>query len=203
MKAAALVLTLVGLAAMANAQLGRLEVRLGVAGVFNRTAISSDGARRLEPTDSLDFLGSVRWHFSAMHSLEVNIGHTDNSQIYSLSPNVFRITTTVTEYSGAYVLSPRRGNRFEPFVFAGAGGLRFSPKNTLIDGLPALFGATSQTSLAFLYGGGTEYRLWRVFNLRLEYRGLIYRNPDFSITPLFTGSRGHMAEPAAGIVVKF
>ena len=203
MKAAGLVLTVVGFASMAHAQTPRFEVRLGVAGVFNKTSTSSDGTRTLMPTDSLEILGSVRWRFNRMHSVELNIGHTRNSQIYTVASDTFRITASVAEYSGAYVFSPFATKKLEPFVFGGAGGLRFSPHSTLIDGSTASFGAVKQTSLAFLYGGGTDYRLWRAFGLRLEYRGLIYKNPDFSISRLFTGSRGHMAEPSVGIVAKF
>src|SRR5262245_2876990 len=199
MKAAGLVLTVVGLALLAQAQASHLEVRLGASGVLNRTSTSGDGTRRLKPTNSLAILGSIRWRFNRMHSVELNIGHTDNSQIYTVAPNTFRITTTVGEYSGAYLFSPFAAKRLEPFVFGGAGGLRFSPKSTLIDGNTASFGARSQTSLAFLYGGGTQYHLWRALSLRLEYRGLIFKNPDFSISRLFTGARGHMAELAGGV----
>jgi hypothetical protein len=39
--------------------------------------------------------------------------------------------------------------------------------------------------------------------LRLQYRGLIYKAPDFNVQNLFTGAKGHMAEPSVGIVVKF
>jgi hypothetical protein len=40
--------------------------------------------------------------------------------------------------------------------------------------------------------------------LRLQYRGLVYRSPDFGVPGrFFTGTRGHMAEPSIGIAVKF
>jgi hypothetical protein len=40
--------------------------------------------------------------------------------------------------------------------------------------------------------------------LRLQYRGLLYKVPDFHVPSLFfTGAKGHMAEPSVGIVVKF
>ncbi len=39
--------------------------------------------------------------------------------------------------------------------------------------------------------------------LRLQYRGLVYKAPSFNVQNLFTGARGHMAEPSVGIVVKF
>jgi hypothetical protein len=31
----------------------------------------------------------------------------------------------------------------------------------------------------------------------------VYKAPDFKVQNLFTGARGHMAEPSVGIVVKF
>jgi hypothetical protein len=38
----------------------------------------------------------------------------------------------------------------------------------------------------------------------LQYRGLLYKAPDFRVPSLlFTGAKGHMAEPSAGIVLKF
>jgi opacity protein-like surface antigen len=203
MKRAGLVFAVVGLACWAHAQTLGFELRLGAAGVFNKTSTSSDGTRTLTPTNSLEILGSIRWRFSRIHSLELNLGHTYNSEIYAVPPDSFRIAASVFEYSGAYLFSPFSTKKFEPFVFAGGGALRFSPQSTLIDGNTASLGAASQTSLAFLYGGGTEYRLWRVFRLRAEYRGLLYRNPDFTISRLFTGSRGHMAEPSLAVVAKF
>jgi len=65
------------------------------------------------------------------------------------------------------------------------------------------FGATGQRALAFLYGGGADYRLRKAFALRVQYRGLIYKAPDFDVPSLYTGVNGHMAEPSAGIVFKF
>ena len=39
--------------------------------------------------------------------------------------------------------------------------------------------------------------------LRFQYRGLFYRAPNFNNPNLFTGSRGHLAEAAGGLVIKF
>ena len=75
--------------------------------------------------------------------------------------------------------------------------------------------SSQQTKPAFLYGGGFDYRIFSILPvirkstlskhlaLRLEYRGLVYKAPDFNVQNLFTGARGHLAEPSAGIVVKF
>ena len=75
---------------------------------------------------------------------------------------------------------------------------------------PVEFSGRKQTELAYLYGAGVDYRLpWR-FALRLQYRGLLYKAPDFKVNPITgsavnfsTGSKGHMAEPSIGLVFRF
>jgi len=192
------------LASAARAQdLQRIELSVNAAGVFSKTTKSTNGVVTNTPTNSLAIWGSVRYHFTPMHSLELSIGHTNNSQVFDVPPNSFRIATSITEYSGAYVFSPFATKKWEPFLLGGVGGLRFSPGNTYIDGFQAAFGAVQQTSLAFLYGGGADYHLWRQLKLRLEYRGFLYKSPDFNIESLFTGARGHIAEPSIGLAARF
>jgi opacity protein-like surface antigen len=197
--AVAFVLTSIGSAQ----EQGRFDVSIGGAGVFSKTSTSSNGTVTLKPTSSGAILATFRYCFNRMHGIEGNIGHTINSQVFFIPPDNYRIHAGVTEYSGAYVFSPFQTARIEPFLFGGAGALRFNPDKTYIDGFQSAFGASKQTSLAFLYGGGADYHLWRFLALRLQYRGLIYKAPNFTVPILFTGAKGHMAEPAAGIVVKF
>ncbi len=200
---ARLAVIILALVSFAQAQdVGHFEVSLGVGGVFSSKSSANSGTT-LKPTNSGAILATFRFRFNRMHSLEANFGHTMNSQVFLLAPNNFRVPAGITEFSGAYVFSPFQTARIEPFLFGGAGALRFNPGNTSIDGFQAAFGATRQTSLAFLYGAGADYRLWRVLGLRLQYRGLIYKAPDFNLQNLFTGARGHMAEPSVGIVFKF
>jgi outer membrane immunogenic protein len=199
------VTTVLAFACLASAQEpNRIDFSISGAGVFSKTSSSNNGSVTDTPTKSVEYIGSVRYHFTPQHAIEVNIGHTINSQIYSVPPNTFRVISSITEFSGAYVFSPFPGKKLQPFVFAGGGGLRFGPGNTYIDTFPASFGAAQQTSLAYLYGGGADYHLWRKLALRLQYRGLVYKVPDFHVPALlFTGAKGHLAEPTAGIVVKF
>ena len=199
--------TLVVWASLASVALAqdfqRIELSVNAAGVFSKTTKSTNGVVSNTPTNSLAILGSVRYHFTRMHSLELSFGHTDNSQVFDVPPDSYRIATSIAEYSGAYVFSPFATKKWEPFVLAGVGGLRFSPGNTYIDGFQAALGAVQQTSLAFLYGGGADYHLWRQLKLRLQYRGFLYKSPDFNFEPLFTGARGHIAEPSIGLAVRF
>lgn len=182
----------------------RLDVSLSGAGVFSKTTTSASGGVSDTPTKSFAVLGSIRYHLTKHHAFEVNFGHTRNSQIFSVPPDSYRVSTGIGEFTGAYVFTPLQGQRFQPFLLAGGGALKFSVGNTYIDTIQQNLGASSGTTLAFLYGGGTDYHLWKILSLRVQYRGLIYRNPDFGVpSRFFTGTRGHMAEPSAGIVVKF
>jgi opacity protein-like surface antigen len=138
-----------------------------------------------------------------MNGIEVTGARTNNSQIFVLGTTDYRAQTSVTEFTGAYVLSPFHFENIEPFLLAGGGALRFYPSNQYINGNPSPFGAAQQTSMAFLYGGGLDYRVWKRLGLRLQYRGLIYKEPNFHVTQFVTGVKGHMAEPSIGIVFNF
>ena len=190
-------------ATAANAQKG-IDLAFSGAGVFSKTTESASGGITDSPTTSLAFIGSARYHFAKHHAVELNLGHTRNSQIFSVPPDSYRVMTSIGEFSAAYVFTPLQGQRFQPFLLAGGGALKFGVGNTYIDNIQQNLGANSRTALAFLYGAGTDYHLWKFLAVRLQYRGLVYRNPDFGASGrFFTGTRGHMAEPSVGIVVKF
>ncbi|HET8824624.1 MAG TPA: outer membrane beta-barrel protein [Terriglobales bacterium] len=199
----AVAVVLVIAATAANAQRG-IDFAISGAGVFSKTTSSASGGITNTPTKSVAVFGTVRYHFAKRHAVEVNLGHTHNSQIFSIPPDSYRVVTGIGEYSAAYVFTPLQGKRFQPFLLAGGGALKFGVGNTYIDNIQQFLGANSRTSLAFLYGAGTDYHLWKFLALRLQYRGLIYRSPDYGApTRFYTGARGHLAEPSVGIVVKF
>ena len=193
----------------------RFDVSLNGGAVLSKQ--SEGNGTVLTPTKSLNVLVTARYRFSARSSVELNYARTKNSQIYFASPLTYRILNTIGEYSGAYVFSFRESARFEPFVFAGAAALVFYPgyDSNTINGFQTDLPVSRQTKPAFLYGGGVDYRIFSRLPffrrssvsdhlaLRLQYRGLLYKAPDFNVQNLFTGDRGHMAEPSVGVVVKF
>ena len=181
----------------------RFDVSLNCAAVLSKTSAGPLGNTTLKPTISGDGLVTFRYHFTHMHGIDVNVGHTSNSQVFTVPPDVYRVNTGITEFSAAYVFRPFHGKRLDPFIFGGGAILRFAVGNQYIDNFQNAFGATGQKPLAALYGGGADYPLWRTLSLRLQYRGLIYKTPDFKLQQLFTGVYGHMAEPSVGIVLKF
>ena len=204
MTRAVLVLILVlGARAGARAQQSRFEVGVGYGAVFPHSASSYGGGVTVQPTDSGAYLVSFRWHFRPHHALEFRYGHTRDSDIFLVNGNRFRIQTTATDWSGSYVLHPFPSDKLQPFLAAGVGALRFNVGNTYINGTQADLGASGQSTLAFNYGGGLNYPLWRGFALRLEYRGFLFRQPSFGREQFFTGARTHLAEPAAALVLRF
>ncbi len=183
------------------AQSNRFDLSAGASAVFSKS--SSGNGTTDTPTNSLGFLATARYRFNAKHSLAANYGRTHNSQIFNTPPFFYRIQGSVSEYSGAYMFSPFETEKLEPFLFAGAGALVFNPTNTFIDGFQVPVAAVRQTKIAFLYGAGVDYRIHSFVGLRLQYRGLIYKAPDFSFPGFLTSAKGHLAEPSIGLVFKF
>ncbi len=179
----------------------RFDFSVGASGVLSST--SQGNGIKLAPTQSLGALITVRWKVGERGALAFNYGRAKNSQIYTVAPFVYRIPADVTEISGAYVFMPWQHKKLHPFLLAGAGALIFGPTDTLINGTSTPAGAVRQTSLAFIYGGGADYDIFSRFSLRLQYRGLIYKAPDFDVPAVTTSARAHVAAPSVGIVVKF
>jgi opacity protein-like surface antigen len=181
----------------------RLDLSVSGAGVFSKQVSSSTSAITLAPRDGFGVFGTVRYHFNHLSAVESNFGHMTNSQIFERTPDEFKIRTSISEYSAAFVLTPYQGKKLRPFLLAGLGGLRWNPDTQYINGNVSSFGASRQTTLAFLYGGGVDYQAWWRVWLRAQYRGLAFRAPDFELSDFHISANGHMAEPSVGIVVKF
>ena len=196
---------------------GHFDASINGAVAFTR-ASNGNGIQQSATVGS-NYFGTFRFRFKPKHSLIFNYGRAKNSQVYQTNFD-FHVLTTTTEYSGAYVYNLFEKGKFEPFVLVGAGALGFYPSSTwlvlpdFVNNVPNRvqidLNAAKQTTLAYLYGGGVDYRLpWR-FALRLQYRGLLYNAPDFKVNTtsgsavsFSTGSKGHMAEPSIGLVFRF
>ena len=165
----------------------------------------SDGNNRtLSPTQQIGYMASFRMRFSERHAIELDWGHAQNHQQYLSAGFNYRIQSTVNDLTGAYVFSlPLKIHKAEPFVLVGAGVIAFNPDNVTIESKPAFIGELRQTRAAFVYGGGFDYPVYWRLAVRAQYRGLIYRAPDFGVSTLFTGANGHTAEPSVGVVFRF
>jgi opacity protein-like surface antigen len=188
------------LPSLAAAQENRSDVAVSFTGVFNRDS-TGNGLTQI-PTNSGGFLASYRLGFGSHSAVELNYGYSRNSQYYNdtLFGPVAGQQANVHEATAAYVLSLGHAPRLNPFVLAGGGALVFSPSNNAFN---SIFAASTQAKPTFLYGGGVDYRLVRGLDLRLQYRGLAYKAPDFGFSGLSTDSWTHTAEPSVGMVFRF
>lgn len=190
------------LLALAYAQDSRSDIAVSGIGVFPKQT-AGNGVQQ-DPTNSGGFLVSYRYAFHPHSSVELNYSYSRNTQYYTIIGSTTGPFTAqqanVQEITGAYVLDRDRSRRLDPFVLAGAGALIFNPTTNSTN---ATFGSTTQTTAAFLYGFGLNYRLVHGLGLRFQYRGLIYKAPDFGVTDISTGSWSHSAEPSVGLTFRF
>lgn len=187
---------------MGWAQESRLDLSLHLGEAFGKE--SSGNGVVLSPTNNLDVFGTARLYVGKKGGLELTIGKTSNTQRYTTALFTYAIPSSATEYTAAFVYRPYTRGKYEAFVLGGAGALRFYPGyNTTVDGAYFPLNAHTQTRPAFLYGFGVDYRAYWRFAVRVQYRGLFYQAPDFSVSGLTTSAYGHLAEPSVGLVIKF
>lgn len=218
-QAAAALATLIFLTSVGIAQDGHFDFSFNAAGVFTKQ--SSGNGITQTATDGGAGFGTIRARFKPKHSFVFNYGRYKNSQIYQFIDD-FHVLANISEYSFGYMFTPFRKGRFEPFVLAGVGALRFGPRSTWVflpplpnnvpDNIRINLHAAKQTEIGYLYGLGVDYKIPALtrFAVRLQYRGILYKEPDFKIdatsgsdVSFFTGARGHMAEPSVGLVFRF
>lgn len=210
---------LIFLTSLGFAQDSHYDFSVNGAAVFTKQ--SSGNGITQTATDGGGGFGTIRWRFKPKHSFVFNYGRFKNSQIYQSIDN-FHISANISEYSFGYMFTPFTKGRWEPFLLAGAGPIRFSANSTWVffpplpgnipNNIQTNLNARKQTEIGYLYGLGVDYRIpyFPRFALRLQYRGVLYKEPDFdvdanhgSVVDFFTGARGHMAEPSVGIVFRF
>lgn len=152
-------------------------------------------------TDSGGLLVSYRNRFSRLFGADLSYGYTRSTQQNLTSAGAFNVQSNIHQATAALVAhTPGRVFGFRPFALAGAGALTFSPTNNF-GGI--VIGADQQSKAAFVYGGGADYDINDRLALRLEYRGLVYKRPDFGLAPLNSDPVAHTAQPSAGFVFRF
>ena len=197
-KAILSVITASLLTVAAIAQEQRSEISLQGTGFYTKDS-TGQGIRQ-QATDTGGFLVGYRYHLNRWLAAETTYGFVRNTQTYSVPLALSGIQTDVHQATGGLVFrlpSPAR-LRLSPYVLAEGGALVFNPtKNSLVAG------ADSQARGAFIYGGGGDFLLSKHFSLRAEYRGFVYKSPDFGLSSLKSDAVTHTAQPSAGIVFRF
>jgi opacity protein-like surface antigen len=181
------------------AQEVRNEVSVQGTGFFTKDSSGDGISRTTTNTGGLQI--GYRYNINRWLSAEANYGFDRNTQRYFSGFGENRVQSNVHGVTADVVVKlPFHISRFSPYALAGGGGLIFHPTG---NGGGAVPGADTQAKGAFLYGAGADYALTRHFSLRAEYRGFVYKDPDFGLQGLKTDSWTHTAQPSAGIVYRF
>jgi opacity protein-like surface antigen len=172
------------------------DAAVNVFGQFSST--SNGNGVQDKPTDSLGALATFRQSFKPWLGYEVNYGYTRFAERYSTIPFGVQVQDNLHEVSVAYLVQGPSFLGFQPFGAVGTAGLIFLP--TSVGGQKY----TQQTRVPLLYEFGVNYAiLTSHLGLRLQYRGLDYKTPDFGSTQLTTNARRQTSEPTVGAYFRF
>jgi opacity protein-like surface antigen len=192
-------ITFFGIAAVAQEQ--RNEISVQGTGFFTKDTHDQGFSRT--STESGGVLVGYRYHFNSWFSLEANYGWNRDTQRYFTTGGASRIQSDVHQTTIDAALNlPFAIGRLTPYVLGGAGALVFKPTDNRGGSVTR---ASTDAQGAFLYGGGVNYPLplFRRVALRAEYRGYVYKDPDFGIGSLHRSNWTHTAQPSAGLVYRF
>ena len=160
-----------------------------------------------DATKSGGFLIGYRYHLNSWFAIQGDYGYTRDTQKY-FDPffGETDIQANVHQLTGEAVISAPSRSRVRPYALAGVGALFFRPTNSLNNVAFVGVGQGSgnnQTKPAFVYGGGVDFDISKYLALRAEYRGLLYKIPDFQLPGLASDNFTHMAQPSVGLVWRF
>jgi outer membrane immunogenic protein len=183
-----------------------MRSEVSIQGTANITKNSDNIDIPHEATKSGGFLAGYRYHLNHWFAVQGDYGYTRNTQKY-FDP-VFGFTgiqANVQQLTGEAVITGPSSSRVRPYALAGIGGLFFRPTNSLSNSFAGVGNNTgnNQTKAAFVYGGGVDFDLTRFVAFRAEYRGLVYKIPDFQIPGLASDALTHTAQPSVGLVWRF
>src|SRR5262252_8484031 len=195
----ALILTVVASATTAFAQEVEQRSQISIQGTALVTKNSKDQIPSNEGTKSGGLLVGYSYQFTRWFGAEANYGYSRNTQNFITLGGPSSLQANFHEVTGALVAHiPLNVRAVRPYVLGGGGALVFDPTNKFI-----VAGADRQTRGTFVYGGGANFDLTRNFGVRAEYRGLVYKVPDFSVDTLNLDKFTHLAQPSVGFFVRF
>ena len=186
-------------AARGYAQESRQDLSFSGTGIFGPTIHGAANVQQ-SSTSALGLLMSYRYMVTPRSALELNYSFSQNNQKYFTSfQRNGRIHSRMQELTAAYVYT-RTYRRYNPFAEVGVGGLLFTP---VLDANTNLLGTKSTKGIAGLFGGGLAYELSPSFDIRVEYRGLITKAPNFGETNFSTNRYEVISMPSVGIAYHF
>jgi outer membrane immunogenic protein len=192
----AIILVLFGISSWA--QEVRHELTAQGSGFFQKQTTA--GGITNEATNSGGVMAGYRFNLKNWLAVEGDYDYFRNHQTFSSSTGTTSIPMNVHGATGVAIVKLPSFKMpavkiVSPFVLAGGGAMFFDPRGGSI--------SNQQTRAAFVYGGGFDVPMSKHFLLRAQYRGFVYKTPDFEMTSLKVDKYTHSAVPSAGLVFTF
>ena len=185
------------LVAAGFAQESRQDASISFLGTYQPT-ITGNAVTQTSTLGKGVLLG-YRFMLTPSGALEGNYQYSQFDMKYVGPFNKARFHTSMQEGSIEYVRSFVYKN-FNPFAEAGVGMLRFAPVNDT--GTTTNAGSTTRAYTG-VFGGGIAYELSPSWDLRVEYRGEVFKSIQFGLEQFKTNRWYLMQQPAIGFAYHF
>jgi hypothetical protein len=168
----------------------RYDFGANIFGQFSNS-VTGNGIRQSQtysPGVLASFRQSNRWYLG----YEVNYGYYLSSELYSGQ----HVQHDTHEATAAYLVQFHKMWGVQPFALVGGGALIFNPTDSPL---------SHQERPVILYGFGANYMPhgYQHFGLRLQYRGQVYRAPNFDQASLSSRSNRNAFLPTAGFFYRW
>jgi opacity protein-like surface antigen len=192
----AIILVLLGISSWA--QEFRHEVTVQGSGFFQKQTTA--GGITNKATNSGGMMAGYRFNLKNWLAVEGDYDYFRNHQTFSGSSGTTFIPMNVHAATGVAIVKLPSFKMpavkiVSPFVLAGGGAMFFDPRGGSVN--------QEQTRGAFVYGGGFDVPMAKHIALRAQYRGFVYKIPDFEMTSLKVDKYTHSAVTSAGLVFTF
>lgn len=181
------------LCAASLAQEGRHEFTVQGSGFFTKETTNS-GIKN-SPTYSGGFLAGYRYNLTKSISFEADYDYFRASQKYLKTAGLTYVPTNTHAVTGSAVVKIPVSRVLKPYALVGGGELIFDPRDSVV--------LDKQARGTFVYGGGVDVPLMKHIALRGQYRGFVYKIPDFKMNQMNVDKFTHTAVPSAGFVFTF
>jgi opacity protein-like surface antigen len=169
---------------------------VAVSGLFEFTQSTSGNGISDSTSKSGGGAASFRHSYHWWLGYEASYQYSRFTEFYS--GQAFGIQHNMHEFGGSYYVHGATALGIQPFAIAGVSAVVFSP--TLNGGQNVSWQARPGVN----FGAGLNYPLVTShFGVRLEYRGVYYKTPDFGMPQFTTNTYRVTSEPMAGIYIKF
>ena len=196
-----LVAVIAAVAISATSALAQVEQpsQISIQGTALITKSSNDQIPSNDATKSGGLLVGYSYQFNRWFGAEGNYGYSRNTQNFITLGGASSLQADFHEVTGALVAHlPVKVRSVRPYVLGGGGALVFDPtESSSCPGRIDKREALSSMAAALIS------TMTKNFGVRAEYRGLVYKVPDFGINRLNLDKFTHLAQPSVGFFVRF